>query len=286
MRKIVQRVAISGLAAIGLAAPSIAVASETAAPIEVMVLGTYHMANPGLDLANVKADDVLKPQRQTELEALSVALAEFRPTKIMVERIAKTPELLDPRYAEFTPADLGTNRDERYQVAYRLANRLGQKSVYAIDEDPGPGEPDYFPFDKVVAWAKANGREAELNAKLDDAKGEVARIERLQAEGSIAHVLVGLNRPDQTDRDQSWYYGVLSFGDTEQQPGADLNAMWYLRNAKIFGKLITLAKPGDRILVVYGAGHNYWLRHFAKTAPGFHNVDPTPFLEKAAAASR
>jgi hypothetical protein len=263
-----------------------AAAWEPAANVEVMVLGTYHMDNPGLDLANVKADDVLKPQRQKELEALSAALAEFKPTKIMVERVAKTPVLLDHRYAEFTPADLGKNRDERYQIAYRLANRLGQKSVYAIDEDPGPGEPDYFPFDKVVSWAKANGREVELNASLDRVKGEVARIEQLQAAGSIAHVLADLNRPDQADHDQSWYYGVLSFGDTEQQPGADLNAMWYLRNAKIFAKLTTIAKPGDRVLVIYGAGHNYWLRHFAKTAPGFRNVDPVPYLNKAAAASQ
>src|ERR671919_1630039 len=154
-----------GIAAIMTAAQ--AAAWEPEANVDVMVLGTYHMNNPGLDLANVKADDVLKPQRQKELEALAAALAEFRPTKIVVERIAQTPELLDHRYAEFTPLDLGKNRDERYQVAYRLAHRLGQKTVYAIDEDPGEGEPDYFPFGKVVEWAKANGKEAALTADLD-----------------------------------------------------------------------------------------------------------------------
>lgn len=273
-----------GIAAIMTAGQ--AAAWEPPANVEVMVLGTYHMANPGLDLANVKADDVLKPQRQKELEALAAALAEFRPTKIVVERIAKTPELLDHRYAEFTTAELGTNRDERYQVAYRLAHRLGQKVVYAVDEDPGEGEPDYFPFGKVVEWAKANGREAQLNAELDRAKAEVGRIEQLQAEGSIAHVLGSMNRPEQADQDQRWYYGVLRYGDTDKQPGAELNAYWYMRNAKIFGKLMTVAKPGDRILVVYGAGHNYWLRHFARATPGFVSVDPSHYLQKADAASR
>jgi hypothetical protein len=57
--------------------------------------------------------------------------------------------------------------------------------------------------------------------------------------------------------------------------------MWYLRNAKIFGKLMTVTNPGDRVLVVYGSGHNYWLRHFATETPGFRNVDPRPFLHKA-----
>ena len=73
---------------------------------------------------------------------------------------------------------------------------------------------------------------------------------------------------------------MLGLGDTEQQPGADLNAYWDLRNAKIFAKLMTVAKPGDRILVVYGAGHNYWLRHFAGTVPGYRNVDPAPYLSR------
>ena len=261
-----------------------AASAEEPKPIELMVVGTYHMDNPGLDLANVKADDVLKAARQKELEALSAALAEFRPTKIVVERIAKTPELLDHRYAEFTPADLGKNRDERYQVAYRLAHRLGHKQVYAIDEDPDAGEPDYFPFGKVVDWAKATGAGPKLNAALDEVKAEVAQITGLQATNSVAGVLESLNRPEKDEHAQAWHYRLLAYGDTEAQPGADLNAMWYLRNAKIFAKVMTVAKPGDRVLVVYGSGHNYWLRHFARTTPGFHNVDPVPYLQKAAAA--
>lgn len=276
---------IIGLVAM-LSSGQLAANEPQAQPIEVMVLGTYHFDSPGLDLVNTKVDDVLKPSRQKELEALSLALAEFRPTKIVVERVAKTPTLLDHRYAEFTPADLAKNRDERYQIAYRLASRLGHKTVYAIDEDPGPGEPDYFPFDKVVAWAKANGAESKVDAALAEVKAQVAETERLQTTGSIAGVLAVINRPERTEADQTFYYKVLALGDTEAQPGADLNAMWYLRNAKIFAKLMTVAKPGDRVLIVYGSGHNYWLRHFAKTAPGYRNVDPTPFLKKAAKASR
>lgn len=274
------------MALLAMVAAGQARAANPAAPVDVMVLGTYHFDNPGLDLANVKADDVLKPQRQKELEALAAALTEFKPTKIMVERRAKTPDLIDPRYAEFALGDLQKNRDERVQVAYRLANRLGFKTVHAIDEQPDEGEPDYFPFGKVVAWSEAHGMKPRVDALLADAVAVTKRIEQWQANGSIGHVLLELNRPERTTGDQTFYYEVLRLGDTEQQPGADLNAMWYLRNAKIFAKLATVAKPGDRVLVVYGAGHNYWLRHFAATAPGYRNVDPTPYLEKAPAASR
>jgi len=36
--------------------------------------------------------------------------------------------------------------------------------------------------------------------------------------------------------------------------GAELNAYWYMRNAKIFSKLMTASRPGDRIVVVLVAG--------------------------------
>ncbi len=267
----------------GLAGMAGQAAAQTEAPIDVMVVGTYHFDNPGRDLNNPKADDVLKPERQKELQALASALAAFRPTKIMVERVAKSADLVDPRYGEFTPAELARNRDERVQVAYRLANRLGHKSVYAIDEQPGEGEPDYFPFGKLMAWAQANGAEPRIQALMGEGAAITKWIEQLQKEGTVGHALREINRPARTAKDQAFYYELLKFGDTEQQPGADLNAMWYLRTAKIFAKLAKAAEPGDRILVVYGSGHNYWLRHFAASTPGFRNVDPLPYLKAAAA---
>ena len=270
---------VAGMVLIGSSA---AAAWEPAATVEVMVLGTYHFDNPRRDLNNPKADDVLKPARQKELDALAAALAEFKPTKIMVERLPRTSDLLDPRYAEFAPADLGKNRDERVQVAYRLANRLRLTQIHAIDEQPGEGEPDYFPFGKLVDWAKTAGQADRLDALMKQGAAQSAWMEQLQKDGSIGYALREINRPEQTAKDQSFYYELLKFGDTERQPGADLNSMWYLRNAKIFAKLMKASAPGDRVLVVYGAGHNYWLRHFAGTTPGYRNVDPTPYLEKAA----
>jgi hypothetical protein len=76
---------------------------------------------------------------------------------------------------------------------------------------------------------------------------------------------------------------MLTVGDAKQQPGAELNAYWYMRNAKIFGKLMTLTKPGDRVLVLFGSSHSYWLRHFAREVRGFQDVDVRPFLRGAAA---
>lgn len=59
---------------------------------------------------------------------------------------------------------------------------------------------------------------------------------------------------------------------------AELNAAWYQRNAKIFAKLTQIARPGDRVIVVFGAGHLFWLRHLVEHMPGFALVEPNRYL--------
>ena len=54
-----------------------------------------------------------------------------------------------------------------------------------------------------------------------------------------------------------------------------------MRNAKMFAKIGLIAKPGERVLVLVGSGHKYWLDHFAATTPGFTSVDPRAYLKKA-----
>lgn len=252
------------------------------APVEVMVLGTYHFDNPGRDLNNIEADDVTAPKRQAELEALAEALVPFRPTKIMVERQSASPDLVDDRFAAFTPAALASDRNETVQIGYRLAHRLGLSRVHAIDEQPGAGEPDYFPFGKVAEFAAANGLQARIDALMAKGAAITRATQDKLAKASIAELLIEHNDPHGAASRIDVYYELLPIGDAGQQPGAELNAMWYMRNAKIFAKLIKAAEPGDRILVVYGSGHNYWLRHFAASTPGFRSVDPLPFLKAAA----
>src|SRR5689334_19059083 len=53
--------------------------------VQVMVLGTYHMNNPGLDAVDAKADDVLSPERQKQIQDVVTRLAAFKPDKVMIE---------------------------------------------------------------------------------------------------------------------------------------------------------------------------------------------------------
>lgn len=78
---------------------------------------------------------------------------------------------------------------------------------------------------------------------------------------------------------------MLRIGDGNEQPGAELNAYWYMRNAKMFGKIDMIAEPGDRVLVLAGSGHATWLRHFIERMPGYELVEPMPYILAASVAS-
>jgi hypothetical protein len=268
------------IAALAVPSAALAQASPPPEPVRVMIVGTVHFDNPGQDLNNATMDPVTTPAKQAELAAVAAGLARFHPTAVAVEREAADPStLLDQRYPAFTPDMLLTNPDERYQVAYRLAHNEGLDRVYAIDEQGGEGRRDYFPFGKVSDWFTAHHREAGFEALNSQIAAYTADLEVRQRTVTIGALLADTNRPDHPVHGSlGFYYGLLTFGDGVDQPGAELNAGWYERNARIFVKLMSVARPGDRIVVVFGAGHAYWLRHFVQNTPGFELVDPVPYL--------
>lgn len=271
------------LAALAVLVTATPVLAQTPEPVRVMVLGAWHFDNPGQDLQNMQAEPVTTPGRQAELAAVAGALARFEPTAIALERMAADQAtLLDHRWPEFTPEMLSSRADERVQLGYRLAALTGVTRVYAIDEQPLEGEGyDYFPYGPLMEWAAAHGRTGELDAAQAEIGAAVAQMEAMQQTHTIGAMLAEINRPDHPlfgPANQQFQYGFLRMGSGRAWPGAELNSHWYERNAKIFSKLLQVAEPGDRIVVVIGAGHLFWMRHFLETMPGFELVEPSPYL--------
>ena len=254
--------------------------SPTPAParIQVMVLGTYHFDNPGQDLHNMKVDSVLTPAKQAELADVASRLAKFNPMKIAVEALSDRPDFVSNKFDGFTPDKLSKDPDERTQIAFRLAHQLGQKSVYGIDEQSKTI--DYFPFDKVETYAKAHEQGAALSRMQEEVGEMMKQMEIAQKTKPIRVMLADVNEPARVLSDhQNFYYALLSLANEKEQPGAELNAAWYQRNAKIFAKLRQIAQPGDRVLVVFGSGHAFWLRHFVQNTPGFQLIEPRDYLQ-------
>ncbi len=216
------------------------------------------------------------PKRQRELAVLTKQLVKFAPTKVAVEMVPKPHTFAIAEYEKFTPTALLKDRNEIVQIGFRLAHRLKHRTVFAIDEQSETV--DYFPFDKVEASAKANGQEVDLALLKAKWAAEGASQAAMQPRLTVSKILAELNDPAAIMRNQSHYISALVLGRGNDWAGAELNAAWYLRNAKIHAKLMKIAQLGDRVVVLYGAGHNYLLRDFVRTTPGFVLVEPRAYL--------
>ena len=197
-----------------------------AARAEVLVLGTYHMANPGRDIYNMQADDVLAPKRQAEMRS-SRGPEEFRPTKVAVERDAWDGRTAKD-YADYLAGKRELTRNEIEQVGFRLARDLGHKAVYPADAD---GD---FPYPRLVNYAKASGRSKELDAISARLRrhGEGAR--RVPGRAHVLETLLYMNADEKVAHESGLYYRMAHFGEPGDWAGADLVADWFRRNMRIF----------------------------------------------------
>ena len=162
-RPIVRIVAMLLCSAVGLWSQS-----ACAGKPQVMVLGTYHMANPGHDMYNLHADDVRSPKRQQELAHLADVLAKFQPTKIAVEADADSKKV-PAAFQDYLAGKHELSQNEIEQIGFRLAKRLGHKELYPVNVD---GE---FPWQRVVNYAKAKDRSPELEKLLSSVGQDVAQ---------------------------------------------------------------------------------------------------------------
>ena len=241
--------------------PSAEGPAQPAARAEVLVLGVYHMANPGRDVFNMQADDVLAPRRQAEIAQLVEVLKRFRPTKIALERGVWDERILKD-YADYVAGQHELTRNEIEQVGFRLAKELGHETVYPADVD---GD---FPFQRVVNFAKASGRSKELDAIMSETGAMVKAQGQYLASHSLLETLLYMNADEKVAADVGFYYRQAHLGEPGDWAGADLIADWFRRNMRIYANLTRLAdSPDERVLAIFGAGHLGWLRHAVSSDP-------------------
>ncbi|HOW85831.1 MAG TPA: DUF5694 domain-containing protein [Candidatus Aminicenantes bacterium] len=267
---------VTALAAVPAAVPVRTPSAPQSKP-EILILGTYHMANPGRDVFNTKADDVLLPKRQAEIAELLKVLGRFRPTKIAVESNV-FEDKVKTRYADYLAGNDALTRNEIDQIGFRLAKELGMKTVCAVDCD---GD---FPWPRIVNYAKGKGKAREFD-QLYAEVGEMVRKENdFLASHSVLETLLYLNADDRTAWDMGFYFRIAHFGEPGDYAGPDWLAAWYQRNLRIYNNITSLIEsPKERILVIYGYGHLGWLRQMAENDP---SVRLRRLAEIAAARAR
>jgi hypothetical protein len=248
MRKVLL---LLGILAISMSSASWA---QSDARPEILVLGTYHMSNPGRDIYNMQADDVLSPKRQQEIEQLIEVLKKFHPTKIAIEADVGS-ERVEKEYSDYLAGKYTLTRNETNQISYRLAKELGHHAVYPVDEE---GD---FPYQRLVNYAKGIGQKEKFDAMAASMGTLVKEQDDFLQSHTVLETFEYMNSDSMSAKGVAFYYGFVPYGEPGDYAGPDLVAAWYQRNIRIYHNIVKLVEsPNDRILVIYGAGHLGWLQ--------------------------
>lgn len=241
------------------------------APVQVLVLGMFHFANPNADYAKFQGIDVLSPTRQKEIQTVVAQLARFRPTKILVERPTEEADSLNADYQRYLAGTFTLTRNEIHQLSFRLAAQLGLPRLYPVDYQLG------MRIDSVMAYAQR--RDTAFAGRFQRTIASVVQVmDRKQREESVGANLRFLNEPATILLAQQPYADMATVGGLDNYIGARVVAQWYERNFRIFANVAALAEPGDRILLIFGQGHIPILRDLVRTRPGMQLIDALSYL--------
>ncbi len=240
-------------------------------PATVLLLGSIHFAS-NRDVVNAGGYDVTSHDRQAQLDELCDRVAAFVPSVVAVERLAEHAEAVQTNYREYLAGERELAASEDEQVGFRLARRCGLQTVHAVDDMS-------LPF-----WVEA------LDALLESDHGVRSRFDHIRAVGeaemaetlkapSIVAAFRLMNTNDQPQRMLAPYMLMVPWSSGGEHPGAEAVANWYARNLRILANLIAVLNPGDRVVVVIGAGHVGPLGHFIEVSPELVLESAAPYLQ-------
>lgn len=241
---------------------------------QVLVVGSFHFDYPGLDALKAPEEDkidVLREPKKSEVTALVEYIKQFNPTKIAIEAFPSWET--GRKYREYRQGMHRDQRDERYQLAMRLALESNLDTIYAVDASDMV--PDLEALDSTYVESLFRDFDFESDADRytalyrhwfeEDSKA-VSRIPLLD-------YFRNMNSPES----HRYGYGAYLIGDfkLDQHRGADILAVWwYNRNLRIFRNIQQITQgPEDRILVVIGNGHAAILRQLFEASPEYEFVE-------------
>ena len=243
---------------------------------QILIIGTFHFENPGLDVAKVNTFNVMTDKSQKELENISNEIKKFNPDKIFVEWSYKKQDKLDKFYARNTDSLLHKNADERVQLALRSAKKLGHKKLFGIDYN----EAD-FPYDSLTKGMKEANQLNLLKSNEESMKNYEKSQNKKIAKYTLTELLVDINTKESNKANVEWYLGTANrAGKTDNFVGAYLVSEWYRRNLYMYSLIQKLTEnKDDKVMVLLGTGHTAMLREFIKYDPNFEIVELAAILK-------
>jgi hypothetical protein len=218
--------------------------------VKVLLIGTFHFDNPGLDVAKFKDADILSPKRQQEVEEVTSLLKIFAPDKIFIEAIPANQPQIDSFFAAYKAGKKELSASEVEQLGFRLAKQLGLSTLYGVDYREAE-----FPFDSLMKSAM-EARQTDITSFVQKTIEEVQKSfnEALQ-KFTIKEMLIRENSEDLMRLQHEFYFKLLPAGRPGNHIGSYLVSEWWRRNMVIYENILKqLNGNEEKIMVIFGSG--------------------------------
>jgi len=243
---------------------------------KVLVVGSFHFDYPNQDAHKTEKKDqvdVLEPKTATEVTDLISYIKKFKPTKIAIE--AWPNWKANEKLKEYKEGKHRDQRDERYQLAMRIATELKINELYSIDANSVLDEfVEKFEKRDSVYFKNMLKDYDFLN---DDRISQQYNTFIKNTERKNFKSLLDMFKYMNSKEYHQYEYGAYLTGDFKlrEHDGADLLALyWYNRNLRMFRKIQEIPKNSeDRILVIAGNGHATVFRQLFTISPEYDYVE-------------
>lgn len=242
------------------------------APAKVMMIGTFHFANPGKDVVKSNVINVMTRDNQAYLERLATRLARFHPTNVLIECDPSAQAKIDAKFAAYKNGTFALTSNEIYQIGFRVAKSARIDKVTCFDEGT-------VGWDAAPMFAYIKKNEPEMQASMDAMyKSMSERQAREQSTLSLSQLLKLSNNAARDRENKDLYIRTNAVDSGGSFVGADASASWWHRNFRMYANVQAAAAPGQRVVVIAGAGHTAILKDLLAIDSQRRAEDVTPYL--------
>jgi hypothetical protein len=228
--------------------------------VQVLLLGVFHFANPGLDVAKFKSADILSEQRQKEVMQIIERLKNFSPDKIFIEDVPENQYKIDSVFEQYKKGKYTLSANETDQIGLRLAKELNLATIYAADYRNAD-----FPFDSLMKSAADAGQTDIINFVQHIIDTVQTSFNEALARSTITEMLLRENTPEAIKLQNEFYFRLLPVGKEGNHVGSFLVGEWWRRNMIIYENILKRLNGNEKaILVIFGSGHTALLNQMMR----------------------
>jgi len=252
---------------------------------EVLILGTFHFKDAGLDSYKPEYDvDITSSKRQHELNLILEKLRQFKPDAVGLEFKPNKQKAMDEKFQKYLNGQFQLPANEIYQIGFRLAAQLEHPKVFGVDakaryysELSGLNQEEYQEIEREYVH-RLREYDPDIKQWYPIYRKIYRYQDKLKVDLPLIKYFLFLNDPKNIERSHGIYLVdsfKLGLNKKEDYFGADMKTAWYNRNLRILQNIYRIISETNakRVFVLVGAGHLPILAHAVQSSPELKWID-------------